>query len=482
MRSKIIIGLMIFLIFLFCFSSGVSKAQDPGVADTVRLANISGEIAEFASMPVFLYNDEELVSVVIPLLLDGYSGWLRFDSVSYVGSRLSDPAVLDDREVYVFGTDTFTVDSLFLSFSVSSGNNLPAGSGKLCELWFTLHFGGEVLVDSLSDSPQGGLLLTDTNKGSFPPQFLPGLIDISCDYLVGDVIGDDDVSLGDVIMLQKIYFYDEPLSGYPIFNRRGRGDLNCDRRLDMRDVVHLVDWLFFGGSDPCTCGTINLPFYDDPLLPDTVWVESETLIVGIPSTILVGIINDEPLTGMAIDLEWDGSAVLGVDYQSSKFTERVSYDSIFWTTVRQSLANGVNPDTFQFYGWRNGAEAISLPPGRDAVMSIAFTPQSVGTADFRLVTWRNGSESMLVTEDHAATLPAFYGGHITVRPYLSGDPNHDGIIDIADVVYLINYLFVYGPEPDPYASGDATCNGEVDASDVVYLINYLFIGGPPPYC
>jgi hypothetical protein len=473
---------MIFLILFFCFSSPLSFAQDPGIADTVRLANISGEIAEFASMPVFLYNDEELVSVVIPLLVDGYSGWLRFDSVSYVGSRLSDPAILDDREVYVFGTDTFTVDSLFLSFSVSSGNNLPAGSGKLCELWFTLHFGGEILVDSLSDSPQGGLLLTDTNKGSFTPQFLPGLIDISCDYLVGDVIGDDDVSLGDVIMLQKIYFYDEPLSGYPIFNRRGRGDLNCDRRLDMRDMVHLVDWLFFGGSDPCTCGTINLPFYDDPLLPDTVWVESETLIVGIPSPICIGVVNDEALPGMAISLEREGSALLEVDWGSRPFyTDRT--DSAYLMFIDGEHADGVNPEIYYFYSWQSSPGlSIPLPPGRDAVCCPVFIPQSAGTVTFSLVSWVNGSQSMLVTEDQAAILPTFYGGNITVRPYLSGDANHDGIIDISDVVYLINYLFVYGPEPDPYASGDATCNGEVDASDVVYLINYLFIGGPPPYC
>jgi hypothetical protein len=70
MRSRIIIGLILFLIFLFCFSSGVCLAQDPATPDTVRLANISGEIADTVSMPVFLYNDEELASVVIPLLVD----------------------------------------------------------------------------------------------------------------------------------------------------------------------------------------------------------------------------------------------------------------------------------------------------------------------------------------------------------------------------------------------------------------------------
>jgi hypothetical protein len=482
MRPKIIIGLITFLIFLFRFSFELSLAQDPGTADTVRLANISGELANKVSMPVFLYNDEELTQVVIPLLLDGYSGWLRFDSVSYVGSRLSDPTVLDDRQVYVFGTDVFTFDSLLLSFSLSSGNNLPVGGGKLCDIWFTLWFGGIVSVDSLSSSPQGGLLLTDTNKGSFTPQFSSGLIDIACNYPVGDATGEGYINSADITTWNKIYLYDYPgWSSYPVFNKAGRFDLNCDRRLDMRDLVYLTDMLFHPPLPPCTCGTINPSHYQDPGARDTVWVESETLIVGIPATILVGISNDEPLTSMAIDLEWDGSSVLGVDFANSKFTSRLG--SLPWSIrVRNAYANGVNPDTFQFYSWRTGDESVSLPPERDTIISIAVTPQSAGAVNFSLIMWRNGSESMLTTEDHAAILPAFYGGHITVIPYLTGDPNHDRIINSADVAYLINYLFVGGPAPQPLASGDATCDGIVNAADVVYLINYLFIGGPVPEC
>jgi hypothetical protein len=479
MRPKVIMKSIIFLIF---FPFGVSLAQDPGNADTVRLANISGELANKVAMPVFLYNDEELTSVVIPLLVDGYSGWLRFDSVSYQGSRLADPTVLDNRQFYVFGTDIFTVDSLLLSFSVSSGNNLPSGSDKLCDLWFTLNFGGQVLVDSLSDSPQGGLLLTNTTSQSFTPRFSPGLIDIACNYLVGDVNRDYNINSADVSMLEKIYFYDGSLSLYPINDRHGRADVNCDRRIDMRDIIYLLDMIWYG-LPPCTCGTINPPLYGDPDLPDTVWMESETLIVGIPSPICIGIINDESLMGMALALEWDGTAVLELDWSSYRYwwTGRLSnIDSVVCFRAAGEHADGVNPDTFQFHGMQN-PETV-FPSGRDAVCCPDFIPQSAGTATFRIVSWVNGSESMLVTDDRAAILPAFYGGHITVIPYLTGDPNHDGLINSADVSYLINYLFVNGPAPDPFASGDATCDGRVNAADVIWLINYLFVKGPAPYC
>jgi hypothetical protein len=58
------------------------------------------------------------------------------------------------------------------------------------------------------------------------------------------------------------------------------------------------------------------------------------------------------------------------------------------------------------------------------------------------------------------------------------DGSHD--IDIADVVYLINYIFSGGPAPNPLVAGDADCSGDIDIADVVYLIAYIFSSGPEP--
>ena len=58
------------------------------------------------------------------------------------------------------------------------------------------------------------------------------------------------------------------------------------------------------------------------------------------------------------------------------------------------------------------------------------------------------------------------------------DPNGDGKVDVADVFYLINYLFAGGPAP--IGSGDANQDGSLTVADVFHLINYLFASGPAP--
>lgn len=69
---------------------------------------------------------------------------------------------------------------------------------------------------------------------------------------------------------------------------------------------------------------------------------------------------------------------------------------------------------------------------------------------------------------------------VTEIQYIRGDVNHDLVVDVGDVIYLVNYLYANGPEPLPLESGDVNCDGIVNVSDVVYLVNYLFRGGPPP--
>ena len=61
-----------------------------------------------------------------------------------------------------------------------------------------------------------------------------------------------------------------------------------------------------------------------------------------------------------------------------------------------------------------------------------------------------------------------------------GDANGDRAVNIADAVFVINYVFKGGPAPAPAASGDPNCDETCNLADAVYLINYIFKGGPVP--
>ena len=64
--------------------------------------------------------------------------------------------------------------------------------------------------------------------------------------------------------------------------------------------------------------------------------------------------------------------------------------------------------------------------------------------------------------------------------FFPGDATGDEEVNLADVVYLINYLFRDGNPPSPLKAGDTNRDCIVDISDVMYLIDYLFRNGPPP--
>ena len=73
------------------------------------------------------------------------------------------------------------------------------------------------------------------------------------------------------------------------------------------------------------------------------------------------------------------------------------------------------------------------------------------------------------------------GVDITTAPPSDCDPNGDGEFwTIADIVFLIQYVFVNGPSPDPFILGDCNCDGRVNLVDIARSINYMFRGGEHP--
>ena len=61
-----------------------------------------------------------------------------------------------------------------------------------------------------------------------------------------------------------------------------------------------------------------------------------------------------------------------------------------------------------------------------------------------------------------------------------GDLNADGNATLADIIYLVNFLFGKGPAPvDPMVE-DLNCDAHTTMVDIVELINYVLRSGTAP--
>ncbi|MDH3891167.1 MAG: PKD domain-containing protein [candidate division Zixibacteria bacterium] len=96
----------------------------------------------------------------------------------------------------------------------------------------------------------------------------------------------------------------------------------------------------------------------------------------------------------------------------------------------------------------------------------------------------NGLVYAPVTTNGTVTYPACCQG---IRGNVDDDPSDQ--IDIADLVYLVDFMFAGGAEPVCYPEanidGDAVGDAfkQLTISDLVYLVDHMFNGGPaPPLC
>jgi hypothetical protein len=75
----------------------------------------------------------------------------------------------------------------------------------------------------------------------------------------------------------------------------------------------------------------------------------------------------------------------------------------------------------------------------------------------------------------------YHIGELSVWWSVPGDASGDSLVDVADVIFLINYLYKEGPDSCVMEAADVNSDGLVEIGDVVYLINYLFKNGPSPH-
>ena len=72
------------------------------------------------------------------------------------------------------------------------------------------------------------------------------------------------------------------------------------------------------------------------------------------------------------------------------------------------------------------------------------------------------------------------GGTLPEFPFLRGDANADGKVDIADGVATLGFLFGGDQAPSCLDAADTDDSGQIDIADSIGIFNFLFLNGVPP--
>jgi hypothetical protein len=66
------------------------------------------------------------------------------------------------------------------------------------------------------------------------------------------------------------------------------------------------------------------------------------------------------------------------------------------------------------------------------------------------------------------------------KPFVRGDADESGEVNLSDAVVVLAYLFQGGPEPACTKAGDVDDSGVLQITDSIILLSHLFKGGDPP--
>ena len=232
--------------------------------------------------------------------------------------------------------------------------------------------------------------------------------------------------------------------------------------------------------------TIGTLFALDPIAADTLRINTSTAYAGGSGSVPINFVNEESLTGIQVTIGW-GSPDVTVDSFSFAGGRLSGYSATGWAPIDSGLS-------IYFIAFDD-----LIPPGDGLLGTIHFgylstiDPQLV-TVDTSTITAPQIEYSTIFSNDfHDPYTPHIVSGYLDIladgcclgdRGNIDNSP--DDIVDISDLVYLIDFMFLDGPSPVCIreANLDADPLDVIDISDLVYLVDFMFVDGspPPPPC
>jgi parallel beta-helix repeat protein len=116
------------------------------------------------------------------------------------------------------------------------------------------------------------------------------------------------------------------------------------------------------------------------------------------------------------------------------------------------------------------------PYAGDSMGNISANPLF---CDFDTAYSISGASPCAPANNSCGVLMGAYGIGCSI---ICGDANSNGVINLLDIVFLINYIYKGGAAPLSLEACDVNRSGDIDILDITYLINYIYKSGPAPNC
>ncbi len=206
---------------------------------------------------------------------------------------------------------------------------------------------------------------------------------------------------------------------------------------------------------------------------DTTTSEFTTLVLPIYER------NTIPIRQFTIPVQYTGTLDLTLDSFSTvgcrtsyfEVQDRIhSYAAGKQLTIRLVSSNsGTSPD---------------LPAGDGLLLKLYFKTSAATVGD----------TTVLDLDGYNSYLPSFSSPLLTYTPLLAppvvyvpaccvgerGDVDMSGEVNVADLTYLVNYIFNGGLPSPCEEEADIDGSGDINVADVTALVAYIFQGGAPP--
>ncbi len=212
-----------------------------------------------------------------------------------------------------------------------------------------------------------------------------------------------------------------------------------------------------------------------------LWAENTSASAGESGYVRIMMRSTNPIAGIVLPLSITDTRLI-IDSVSTAYSICVPNSQPymhFSETERRGLINFV---PFPFYvftattgellrvHWRVRADAAPGVALVDSFTRITVVPPSDTVIEqINASDWESTSYQC-----------SFIAGEIQMQRYDCGRIGGNGLTDLGNVLYLVNWIFAGGPSPLDNSYGDIDCSGTANVSDAVYLVKYIFEGGPAP--